>query len=132
MLNFRIKKPATSAVADAAVVATKTAWKPLVYDSSMAVFLGSALAMLWSTKMKRSESRAMSAGRPAPDSAPPITFWKTVPDSLENGQHGVTYGERLPAALGTEHTAIPIGIPRLRMNPYMQAAIARSSALEMV
>jgi hypothetical protein len=44
--------------------------------------------MLRSTKMKRSESRAMSAGRPAPDSAPLITFWKTVPDSLGNGQYG--------------------------------------------
>lgn len=88
MLNFRIKKPATSALADTAVVATKTAWKPLVYDSSMADFLGSLSAMLRSTKMKRSESRAMSAGRPAPDSAPLITFWKTVPDSLGNGQYG--------------------------------------------
>lgn len=30
-----------------------------------------------------------------------------------------------------EPTATPTGIPRLRMNPYMQAAIGRSSALAM-
>jgi hypothetical protein len=51
MLDLQINKLASSAAADIAVMATKTAWKPREYEPSSAFFLGSASAMLWRMKM---------------------------------------------------------------------------------
>lgn len=51
MLNPRIEKLATSALVDIAVMAIKTAWKPFVYASRIAIFLGSVSAMLRRTKI---------------------------------------------------------------------------------
>ncbi|KAF1937191.1 hypothetical protein EJ02DRAFT_469906 [Clathrospora elynae] len=87
---------------------------------------GSLAAIARRTKMKRSESRAMPTGRPALASALRIAFWKIVPDSSRVStmrKRGRVRRRNVPR--------YPTGIPTLRINPYMQAAIAQSSALEM-
>jgi hypothetical protein len=80
ILNFRIKKLATNALADMAVTKMNTEWKPLMYDSSIAVFWGPS-AMARRTKIYCSESLAICVGRPSADSLLDMAFWKTVPDS---------------------------------------------------
>jgi hypothetical protein len=85
MLKRLIRALAVRVLANMAVIAIKTVWKPCVYNTRTMAFQGLAASSSQRTKMNCSNLQVMPTGRLAVDSNLLITFWKIAPDSLGGG-----------------------------------------------